>query len=241
MPQRFFLWKLSNVVVPNWLKIHCVLKTEKTRTGAVLRNVFNYKCIYVLLNWLQSFFSPFPLPFFSRQFFSNLFFLPLLLTISAQAQLYFEQYVPRARCLWMKTGLPDGMCVFKPKIPIWVNFGGSSNGRCCYILCTFGLHILWTFDILCGLLVYLVVIWYIFPQLVCCTKMNLATLLGNEWKNFFTAIKPLLIKSQTHEKKKTFFIAANRQQKRFLVLVLEPRLSCQNERSLWIIFLLVHM
>jgi hypothetical protein len=27
-------------------------------------------------------------------------------------------------------GLPDGMNIFKPKIPIWVKFGGSCNGRC---------------------------------------------------------------------------------------------------------------
>jgi hypothetical protein len=29
--------------------------------------------------------------------------------------------------------------IFKPKIPILVNFGGSCNGRCCYILWQFGL------------------------------------------------------------------------------------------------------
>jgi hypothetical protein len=28
--------------------------------------------------------------------------------------------------------------VFKPKIQIWVNFGGSCNGRCWYILWTLG-------------------------------------------------------------------------------------------------------
>jgi hypothetical protein len=27
-------------------------------------------------------------------------------------------------------GLPDGICIFKPKSPIWVNFGGCCNGRC---------------------------------------------------------------------------------------------------------------
>jgi hypothetical protein len=30
-------------------------------------------------------------------------------------------------------GLPDGICIFKPKIQIWVNFGGSCSGRCWYI------------------------------------------------------------------------------------------------------------
>jgi hypothetical protein len=38
-------------------------------------------------------------------------------------------------------------------------------------------YILWPFGIFCGHLVYFVAIWYIFPVLVCCTKINLATLL----------------------------------------------------------------
>jgi hypothetical protein len=42
------------------------------------------------------------------------------------------------------------MAYFWTKIPIWVNFGGSYDGRCRYILWTFGLHILRTFGILCG-------------------------------------------------------------------------------------------
>jgi hypothetical protein len=29
--------------------------------------------------------------------------------------------------------------VFKPKIPIWVNFGGPWNGKCGYILRPFGI------------------------------------------------------------------------------------------------------
>jgi hypothetical protein len=32
--------------------------------------------------------------------------------------------------------LPDGF-IFRPKIAIWVNFGGSCNGRCWYILWKF--------------------------------------------------------------------------------------------------------
>jgi hypothetical protein len=35
--------------------------------------------------------------------------------------------------------LPDGISIFKPKIPIWVNFGASCNGRDWYILWHFGL------------------------------------------------------------------------------------------------------
>jgi hypothetical protein len=55
-------------------------------------------------------------------------------------------------------GLPDGIYIFKPKIPIWVRFGGSCNGRFWYNLCPFGLHILRQFGIF-------LVIWYIFPCL----------------------------------------------------------------------------
>jgi hypothetical protein len=32
--------------------------------------------------------------------------------------------------------------VFKPKIPVWVNFGGPLNGKCW--------HSLWPFGIVCG-------------------------------------------------------------------------------------------
>jgi hypothetical protein len=46
--------------------------------------------------------------------------------------------------------------IFKPKIPIWVNFEGS---------CTFYGHV-----------AYSMVIWYSFPVLVSCTKKNLAAL-----------------------------------------------------------------
>jgi hypothetical protein len=28
--------------------------------------------------------------------------------------------------------------IFKPKNPTWLNFGGSGNGRCCYIVWPFG-------------------------------------------------------------------------------------------------------
>jgi hypothetical protein len=42
--------------------------------------------------------------------------------------------------------------VFKPKIPIWVNFGGHWNGKCCYSL-TIIWNILWPFAIMYGSLV----------------------------------------------------------------------------------------
>jgi hypothetical protein len=65
--------------------------------------------------------------------------------------------------------------IFEPKIPIWVNFGGSCNGRCWYIL--------WPFDLFYSRLVYFAAIWYIwykiginFHVLVFCIEKNLATL-----------------------------------------------------------------
>jgi hypothetical protein len=59
--------------------------------------------------------------------------------------------------------------IFKPKIPIWVNFGGSCNGRCLHIiwpfgipiLWPFGIPILWPFGIFYGHLVYFMAIWSI--------------------------------------------------------------------------------
>jgi hypothetical protein len=51
--------------------------------------------------------------------------------------------------------------IFKPKIPIWVNFGSPWNRKCCHILQPFGIHLhtsiwynLWPFGIVCGNLVY---------------------------------------------------------------------------------------
>jgi hypothetical protein len=56
--------------------------------------------------------------------------------------------------------------VFKPKIPLWVNFGEPYIGKCLHIYMTF---------IFIG---YVMTIRYIFPILVSCTKKNLATLLS---------------------------------------------------------------
>jgi hypothetical protein len=47
--------------------------------------------------------------------------------------------------------------IFKPKIPICVNSGGSCGGRCWYILLPF--------DLLYGYFVYFVSIWYILSPL----------------------------------------------------------------------------
>jgi hypothetical protein len=74
--------------------------------------------------------------------------------------------------------LPDGLFSNQKYqlIPIWVNFGGSCDGRCWCILWPFGIshshlayltafgHILWKFGIFS-------------PVYVSCSKENLATLL----------------------------------------------------------------
>jgi hypothetical protein len=58
--------------------------------------------------------------------------------------------------------------VFKPKIPIRVNFGGPLIDKCLYFYgyweYVMGIwDILWLFGICYGYLVYFVFIWYIFP------------------------------------------------------------------------------
>jgi hypothetical protein len=66
------------------------------------------------------------------------------------------------------------ICISKPKIQIWVNFGGPSNGRCWYIIRLFGLFL--GYLVCFGPFGTFMVIWYIFPVLVSCAKNNLATL-----------------------------------------------------------------
>jgi hypothetical protein len=60
--------------------------------------------------------------------------------------------------------------IFQTKIPIWVNFGGTSKDRCGYILWSLGLF-LRTFGTFCGHLVkfyghlpYFTLFWYIVPR-----------------------------------------------------------------------------
>jgi hypothetical protein len=56
--------------------------------------------------------------------------------------------------------------IFKPKIPIWVNFGGSCNGGCMYL----HTYILWSLGIFCGPLDILLLFgtffpfWYVGPR-----------------------------------------------------------------------------
>jgi hypothetical protein len=51
---------------------------------------------------------------------------------------------------WCRSGLPEGIHIFKPKIPIWVNFGGPWNGKCRYILRPFGTFYGPLVYVLCG-------------------------------------------------------------------------------------------
>jgi hypothetical protein len=59
--------------------------------------------------------------------------------------------------------------VFKPKFPIWVNFGGLAmeNHGILYahlVYCTAIGNILWPFGIICGNLVYFSPFWYFGPR-----------------------------------------------------------------------------
>jgi hypothetical protein len=69
---------------------------------------------------------------------------------------------------------------FKPKIQIGVKNGGPWNGKCWYILWSFGIfysHLEYFTAIWYILRPFgnVVAIWYIFPLLVYCVKKNLAT------------------------------------------------------------------
>jgi hypothetical protein len=59
--------------------------------------------------------------------------------------MHFHNYVH----MYLRTGLPDGL-FFRPKIPVWVNFGGPWSGKYWYILRPYGIfygHLLqFTYD-----------------------------------------------------------------------------------------------
>jgi hypothetical protein len=70
--------------------------------------------------------------------------------------LYYECCQGMYTALWCRVAR---WFVFEPKIPIWVNFGGSCYGKSWYVLLPFGLftaigNILWPFGIFCCNLVY---------------------------------------------------------------------------------------
>jgi hypothetical protein len=79
------------------------------------------------------------------------------------------------------------MVYSQTKNPICVYFGALWNGKCIYLSRVYilSVYILSRFGIFYGHLVYIitaiwytyfVVLWYIFPVLVCCNEKNLATL-----------------------------------------------------------------
>jgi hypothetical protein len=73
--------------------------------------------------------------------------------------------------------------VFRPKIPIRVNFGGPNIDWKMLIYFMAIWNILWPFVIFYDHLVHFVFIWYIFPFLVSCTKKHLATLMWPRRQN----------------------------------------------------------
>jgi hypothetical protein len=91
-------------------------------------------------------------------------------------------------------GLPDGLCIFKPKIPIWVNFRGRYVDWKMLIyflaiwsfLLSYGIFLMTIWYILCSFGKF-VSIWYILCPFDtffrfwyhACTEKNLATLLAS--------------------------------------------------------------
>jgi hypothetical protein len=57
------------------------------------------------------------------------------------------------------------MAYFQTKIPLWVNFDGSRNGRCWCMYFMAIWSVVRTIDIFCGHLVYFTVIWYTYYRL----------------------------------------------------------------------------
>jgi hypothetical protein len=110
---------------------------------------------------------------FSRDF-------PLLLEthpFHVERQFFISLFLFISIVVALPSGLPDNI-FFRPKIAIWVNFGGSYNRKYLYILWTFAIcmyfvdicSILWTICILRGNLVYFPhfgifsPFWYIVPK-----------------------------------------------------------------------------
>jgi hypothetical protein len=74
---------------------------------------------------------------------------------------YFQKRSTLLQCQRCSSdGIPDGIGIFKPEIPIWINFGRSCNGRCWYFMAIFS--ILRSNGIFHGHLVQFVVIGILF-------------------------------------------------------------------------------
>jgi hypothetical protein len=70
---------------------------------------------------------------------ANLF---VCLVTAALKQNMYEKEIPFCCCQTIFFGQDYRVTrwfVFKPQIPIWVNFGGPLNDKCCYILWSFGI------------------------------------------------------------------------------------------------------
>jgi hypothetical protein len=67
---------------------------------------------------------------------------------------YYDAMMNGPNLSGIDTSRVDRWFISKPKIPIWVNFGGNWNGNV-------DIHILWTFGLFYGHLVYFIAIWYI--------------------------------------------------------------------------------
>jgi hypothetical protein len=81
--------------------------------------------------------------------------------------IFFEQF-------WVKwffcTGLPDGLCIFIPKIPIWVNLENVTIWYGHLEYCSYIWELFWPFGTFCANLVHFL------PVLLSRTKKNLAIL-----------------------------------------------------------------
>jgi hypothetical protein len=77
---------------------------------------------------------------------------------SVEKELTFETCLQTRLARWY---------IFRPKIEIWINLGGSCNRRCWYILLTFGIfygHLKYFMDIWYSLCEFGIWCWYIVPR-----------------------------------------------------------------------------
>jgi hypothetical protein len=72
--------------------------------------------------------------------------------------------------------------IFKPKLPIWVHFGGPLNRKCW--------HILWTFGLYYGHFVYFIAVWHTLWSLDICISTCFAMLYQVKSGKYFLIKKP---------------------------------------------------
>jgi hypothetical protein len=71
-----------------------------------------------------------------------------------------QNFIPFEWSMWLGVGLPDDFHIFRPKIPIWANFGGPWNGKGWYIMYMTIWNILQPFQIYYDHFKYITTIWY---------------------------------------------------------------------------------